>query len=625
MSPAMERFGPQPEHQMCPVFRPSKEEFEQPFSDYVRKIFRRNPNLPMFKVVPPKGWKPRRAPFPDLRQVTINVPIRQHVFGTKGAYRCLLVEQKPLSVADFKLAAEEEANKLKPASRDGQAGGSGPAVRSSSRSTSARHYRPPSEAEAGAAMAAQRQRLRTQLSPAEGPDGAAAGPDPDAIDPDLERAFWANVTLNPPMYGADTPTSFFDSKLPYGWNLQNLGDLLQTQKGVDAVPGVTTPMTYFGMWRSFFAWHKEDADLYSVNFLHWGAPKIWYCVAPSDRHKFERMANSLFPELHRSCAAFVRHKDIMLSPACLKTYGVPCMRACQRPNEFVVLNAAAYHSGWNAGFNCAEAVNFALKEWIPIGKEAVPCKCQALPNGVRISMRLFDPHWVDPYETESESSEEASESEDASEAASEDDKEVGSGKRRRRPSAKARASKAGKKSRAPPKMRGGKSMAGAVVKAGPKAKAGSKASKLATASGRVVKKTAKARGTGAAKSVLAKAKAKAGSKAVKAVKGSKAKPAKPKASKAAASKAKAEASPKPKSKAAAAKPKAAKPKAGVKVAKRSRPAPTIAALAARSRKQAEAKAKAAKRAASKAAGSGLTRTKAGRVIKMTAKAAAGQA
>lgn len=49
-------------------------------------------------------------------------------------------------------------------------------------------------------------------------------------------------------------------------------------------------MAYFGQWRSFFGWHTEDADLYSINFNHWGAPKVWYCVAPSHRAKFERMA-----------------------------------------------------------------------------------------------------------------------------------------------------------------------------------------------------------------------------------------------------------------------------------------------------------------------------------------------
>lgn len=62
------------------------------------------------------------------------------------------------------------------------------------------------------------------------------------------------MTINPPLYGADTPVSFFDEKLPYGWNLRDLGCLLK-RPDMPQVPGVTTPMTYFGMWKSFFAWH----------------------------------------------------------------------------------------------------------------------------------------------------------------------------------------------------------------------------------------------------------------------------------------------------------------------------------------------------------------------------------
>ena len=37
-------------------------------------------------------------------------------------------------------------------------------------------------------------------------------------------------------YGADTPVSFFDPNMTYGWNLQDLGDLLK-RKDVPAIPG----------------------------------------------------------------------------------------------------------------------------------------------------------------------------------------------------------------------------------------------------------------------------------------------------------------------------------------------------------------------------------------------------
>ena len=52
----------------------------------------------------------------------------------------------------------------------------------------------------------------------------------------MERSFWGSMMLSPPLYGADTPVSFFDPKLPYGWNLRDLGDLLRT-KDVPHIPG----------------------------------------------------------------------------------------------------------------------------------------------------------------------------------------------------------------------------------------------------------------------------------------------------------------------------------------------------------------------------------------------------
>ena len=51
--------------------------------------------------------------------------------------------------------------------------------------------------------------------------------------------------VNPPLYGADTPTSLFDRHVPWGWNLRRL-DCLLKDYDLPKIPGVNTPMAYFG-------------------------------------------------------------------------------------------------------------------------------------------------------------------------------------------------------------------------------------------------------------------------------------------------------------------------------------------------------------------------------------------
>ena len=205
----------------------------------------------------------------------------------------------------------------------------------------------------------------------------------------LEREFWKKVTYNPPTYCADVAGTLFD-KDNWGWDVSRLDSLLSRtlkRKGI-TLEGVNSSYLYFGMWRALFAWHTEDLDLYSVNYLHFGAPKFWYAIAPEDRERFEILAQGMVPEMWRACPEFLRHKELLISPTLLEQNGIKFTRMMQHAGEFVVTYPGSYHSGFNTGFNCAESCNFATEAWVEIGEEAGICEC--VPDTVRLDMSIFD-------------------------------------------------------------------------------------------------------------------------------------------------------------------------------------------------------------------------------------------
>jgi len=48
----------------------------------------------------------------------------------------------------------------------------------------------------------------------------------------------------------------------------------------------------------------------------------------------------------------------------------------QKPGEFIITLSSAYHTGFNFGFNIAEAVNFCTHDWLPMFPKFRRCTCQ---------------------------------------------------------------------------------------------------------------------------------------------------------------------------------------------------------------------------------------------------------
>ncbi|KAL8123374.1 hypothetical protein AgCh_011375 [Apium graveolens] len=159
------------------------------------------------------------------------------------------------------------------------------------------------------------------------------------------------------------------------WNMRGVsrsdGSLLKFMK--EEIPGVTSPMIYLAMLFSWFAWHVEDHDLHSLNYMHMGAGKTWYgvpreaAVAFEDVIKVHGYGGEINPIV---TFATLGEKTTVMSPEVLVNAGVPCCRLVQNAGEFVVTFPRAYHSGFSHGFNCGEAANIATPEWVILARDA---------------------------------------------------------------------------------------------------------------------------------------------------------------------------------------------------------------------------------------------------------------
>uniref|UniRef100_A0A1A8UCF2 [histone H3]-trimethyl-L-lysine(4) demethylase n=1 Tax=Nothobranchius furzeri TaxID=105023 RepID=A0A1A8UCF2_NOTFU len=210
----------------------------------------------------------------------------------------------------------------------------------------------------------------------------------------VEKEFWRlvstieeDVTVE---YGADIASKEFGSGFPVrnghfevpaedehyltsGWNLNNMPVLdasVLTHITAD-ICGMKVPWLYVGMCFSSFCWHIEDHWSYSINYLHWGEPKTWYGAPGYAAEHLESVMKKLAPELFESQPDLLHQLVTIMNPNTLMNNGVPIYRTNQCAGEFVITFPRAYHSGFNQGYNFAEAVNFCTADWLPAGRHCI--------------------------------------------------------------------------------------------------------------------------------------------------------------------------------------------------------------------------------------------------------------
>ncbi|KAI9467707.1 the Rph1 catalytic core with A-Ketoglutarate, partial [Coemansia mojavensis] len=320
------------------------------------------------KIIPPRKWRDElerrngseKTRVFDEEQFPIMKPIVQHFNGSSGIFHQYNVEfHRKLKLAQFFQMSQDSSHKR-------------PEVKVATASDDRKSET--EEKNAGTAWAdhtgAQQQKRYTA------DDGRAlfVTAREYAENEELERIYWKNMLFQPPMYGADVLGTLFP---PYdefpAWNIRNLPGLLR-QIG-QRMPGVNDPYLYLGMWKATFAWHVEDMDLYSINYIHFGEPKSWYSIPIDARSRFEMSMQNVFANDYKSCAQFLRHKSFLLSPRFLASQGIPFNRVVQRAGEIILTFPLGYHAGFNHGFNCAESVNFALDRWLDIAWNSKHCEC----------------------------------------------------------------------------------------------------------------------------------------------------------------------------------------------------------------------------------------------------------
>ncbi|WVR09826.1 hypothetical protein IAU60_006902 [Kwoniella sp. DSM 27419] len=151
-------------------------------------------------------------------------------------------------------------------------------------------------------------------------------------------------------------------------------------------PGINMPFFYLALPMSLFPWHVEDFWLNSLSVLYSGSPKVWQVLSADQAEMFERLVDERLQWDRNQCEDHLKHKQTFILPhdlARASNYNLVPSTIIQRAGDMVITFPRAYHSGFNADVNLAEAKNFGYPDWAVVAEGARVCRCGVLRGGSR--------------------------------------------------------------------------------------------------------------------------------------------------------------------------------------------------------------------------------------------------
>lgn len=197
----------------------------------------------------------------------------------------------------------------------------------------------------------------------------------------IEDSTWKAIRNNRiNSYSSDQNKSLFSDSCQYGnLNKFTMAESFLHTKTIEYIEGIHSPYSYVGDIHTVFPLHLEDFDLYAINFLHLGQ-KFWYVIPGSQLEKLEALVNRFAQDSDIICNNFLRHKSLMIPPSVLKANGILFSRVVQEKDQFIIIFSGGFHTGFNCGYNIAEAINFGAEGWLEDYPKFRLCNCKGPIN-----------------------------------------------------------------------------------------------------------------------------------------------------------------------------------------------------------------------------------------------------